>query len=139
MAGRAFRSDYVDLAAVLMVIVGALDVLQGLIAIIRGSYFEFDPNGILIVDLFAWGFSLLFGGFLVAATGVGLWFRSSAARWFAVGVAAVNIVGELGFAGGTQWPLWALVVIALDIFILYALIVHWHGAEVAQTEPRGPG
>ena len=138
MEERGFRSDYVDLAAVLMVIVGALDFFQGLIAIVRGSYFEFNPNSILIVDLVAWGFSLLFGGFLVAATGVGLWFRSTVARWFAVGVAAINIITELGFAGGNRYPLWALVVIALDIFILYALIVHWHGADVTQTEPRAP-
>ena len=131
MEGRGFRSDYVDFAAVLMIIVGALDFFQGLIAIIRGSYFELDPNGILIVDLLAWGFGLLFGGFLIAATGVGLWFRTSVARWFAIGVAAVNIIVELGFAGGTQWPLWGLVVIALDIFILYALIVHWRGADAA--------
>lgn len=78
MEGRGFRSDYVDLAAVLMVIVNALDFFQGLVAIIRGSYFDLNPNGILIVDVLAWGFGLLFGGFLVAATGVGLWFRTSA-------------------------------------------------------------
>jgi hypothetical protein len=131
MEGRGFRSDWVDFAAGLLFLAGALEFFQGLIAITRGHYYALDPTEILVVDLTAWGWILLFWGSVVALTGLGLWLRSSAARWVAVGVTVLNIFWELGFAGGNNFPLWGLVVIALSIVILYGLIVHWHGAVAA--------
>jgi hypothetical protein len=69
--------------------------------------------------------------------GVGLWLRSSVARWFAVAVTSINVIGELGFAGGNNYPLWGLVVTALNIVILYALVVRWHGAERVTARQGG--
>jgi hypothetical protein len=131
MARRGFRGDWVDFAAFLLMLSGALGFFQGLIAIIRGSYYTLDPSEILVVDLTAWGWILLFWGSVVALTGMGLWLRSSAARWVAFGITVANIVAELGFAGSTDYPLWGVVVIALNIVVLFALIVHWHPAESA--------
>jgi hypothetical protein len=113
-----------------MVLAGAVDFFQGLIAIVRGHYYTLDPNEILVVDLTAWGWILLFWGSVVALTGLALWLRSNAARWFAVVIAALNLIGELTFAGVHNYPLWALVSNALTIVILYALIVRWQGADV---------
>ena len=109
---------------------GAVDFFQGLIAIVRGHYYTLDPNEILVVDLTAWGWILLFWGSVVALTGLALWLRSNAARWFAVVIAALNLIGELTFAGVHNYPLWALVSNALTIVILYGLIVRWQGADV---------
>jgi hypothetical protein len=129
MEGRGIRGDWVDFAAFLLMLAGALDFFQGLIAIVRDNYYSLDPSEIMVVDLTAWGWILLFWGSVVALTGVGLWLRSSAARWFAVAIVVVNIIGELAFSGGRNFTLWALVVIVLNIVVLYALIVHWHGAK----------
>jgi hypothetical protein len=68
---------------------------------------------------------------VVALTGVALWLRSGAARWFAVVIVVLNVIGELAFAGVHNYPLWALVSNVLSILILYALIVRWHGADTA--------
>ena len=127
--GRGFRGDWVDLAAFFLLLTGALDFFQGLIAIARDHYYNLDPSEILVVDLTTWGWILLFWGSVVALTGIGLWLRSSPARWFAVAITVVNVIGELGFAGGASYRLWSLVVIALNLVILYALIVHWHSRE----------
>jgi hypothetical protein len=129
MEGRGIRGDWVDFAAFLLMLAGALDFFQGLIAIVRDNYYSLDPSEIMVVDLTAWGWILLFWGSVVALTGVGLWLRSSAARWFAVAIVVVNIIGELAFSGGRNFTLWALVVIVLNIVVLYALIVHWHRAK----------
>ena len=131
MARRGFRGDWVDFAAFLLMLSGALGFFQGLIAIVRDNYYTFDPSEILVVNLTAWGWILLFWGSVVALTGMGLWLRSSAARWAALGITVANIVVELGFAGGNHYPLWGVVVIALNIIVLYALIVHWHPADAA--------
>ena len=129
MEGRGIRGDWVDFAAFLLMLAGALDFFQGLIAIVRNNYYSLDPSEIMVVDLTTWGWILLFWGSVVALTGVGLWLRSNAARWFAVAIVVVNIIGELAFSGGHNFTLWALVVIVLTIVVLYALIVHWHGAK----------
>ena len=125
------RGDWVDLAAFLMLLAGSIDGLQGLIAIIRNNYYSFDPNEILVVDLTTWGWILLLWGVVVALAGVWLWSRSDAARWFAVVLLILNLIGELAFAGAHNFPLWALASNALIVIILYALIVRWEGAEVA--------
>ena len=37
----------------------------------------------------------------------------------------MNILTQLGFAGNSQYPLWALTVLTLTLFVLYALTVRW--------------
>jgi len=129
MGGRGFRGDWVDFAALLLTLSGSLDFFQGLIAIVRDHYYSLDQTEILVVDLTAWGWILLFWGSVVALTGLGLWSRSSVARWFAIVVSSANILGELGFAGGPDFTLWGLVVITLNVVVLYALTLHWHGVD----------
>jgi hypothetical protein len=123
------RGDWVDLAAFLMMLAGSVDALQGLIAIIRNHYYTLDPNEIIVVDLTTWGWILLVWGLVVALSGAAIWLRSEAARWFAVVVLLFNLVGELAFAGGHSYTLWALTANLLTIIVLYALIVRWDGAE----------
>jgi len=39
----------------------------------------------------------------------------------------VNIFAQLGWLGASAYPLWALVVLTLNIIVLYALIARWEG------------
>jgi hypothetical protein len=128
------RGDWVDLAAFLMLLAGSIDGLQGLIAVIRNNYYSFDPNEILVVDLTTWGWIMLLWGVVVALAGVALWLRSEAARWFAVVILVFNLIGELAFAGGHNFPLWGLTANLLTIIVLYALIVRWEGAEGVEAD-----
>ena len=131
VAGRGLRGDWVDLAAFLMLLAGAIDGLQGLVAVVRNDYYSLAPNEILVVDLTTWGWILLSWGAVVALTGAGLWLRSETARWFAVVILVFNLIVELAFAGAHNFPLWALLSNALTIIVLYALILRWSGAESA--------
>jgi hypothetical protein len=130
MKARGMRGDWVDLAALLMMLAGAIDGLQGLVAIVRNGYYSLQPNEILVVNLTTWGW-ILFWGLLVALAGAGLWLRSETARWFAVVLLVVNLIVELAFSGAHNFPLWGLVANVLTILVLYALIVRWEGAAVA--------
>ena len=40
-------------------------------------------------------------------------------------VVSLNVLGQLGFHGNSQYPVWALTVLTLSIFVLYALTVRW--------------
>ena len=127
MARPDIRGDWIDFAAFAMLLLGALDFFEGLIAIVREHYYTFSPNEVIVVDLTTWGWILLFWGSAVGLIGVALWSRSRVARWLAVAISFANIIMELGFAGGNNFPLWSLAIMALNILILYALIVQWSG------------
>ena len=132
MASRGFWAGWVFFAGVLMVVIGILNFGQGLIAIIRDDYYVLTPQQIIIFDLTAWGWIMLIWGLVVALAGAALVAGRSWARWFAIVVAGLNFIVQLGFVGSAQYPLWALTVLALTAIVLYALIVHWD--DVAALE-----
>ena len=57
--------------------------------------------------------------------GLGLIRGQGWARWFAILVVTVNVFAQLGFLGNSQYPLWALTAMALNVIVLYALTARW--------------
>ena len=123
-------TGWVAFAGWLMVLIGTLDFFEGLIAVIRDQYYVLAPNQIIVFDLTTWGWITLIWGIVVALAGLGLLARSGWARWFAIVVGSLNFVVQLGFVGSSQYPLWALTVLALTFVVLYALIVRWDDVRV---------
>ena len=126
-------AGWIGFAAIVMVLIGALTFFEGLIAVIRQHYYVLTGDGVLVVDVKTWGWIMIFWGILLALVGLALMGGSLWARWFTVALASLNTIAELGFLGNTQFPLWSLTVIALNIIVIYALVVRWEGypAEVA--------
>jgi hypothetical protein len=135
---RMARDDtwagWIWFAGLLLLIIGTMDFFQGLIAVIRGDYYTVTPNQIIVFDLTAWGWITLIWGIIVGLVGLGLLSGQSWARWTAIIVGSLNFLIQLGFVGSSAYPLWALVAMALNIVILYALIVRWSGARSAAAE-----
>ena len=121
-------SGWIAFAGWLMVIIGSIDAVEGLIAIIRGKYYVVSPQQIIVFDIKTWGWITLVWGILVALVGVGLLSGSSWARWTAIVVAGLSFIVQLGFIGSTPYVLWGLSVLALTVVVLYALIVRWDEA-----------
>ena len=124
-------SGWIGFAGWLMVVIGSLDFFEGLIAIIRGKYYVLTPSQIVVFDVRTWGWITLFWGIIVALAGLALLSGAGWARWFTIVVGSLNVLGQLGFVGSAQYPLWALAIVALSIVVLYALIVHWDEAAAA--------
>jgi hypothetical protein len=125
MASRRSWAGWIFFAGVLMVVIGVLNFIQGLIAIIRDDYYVLTPEQILIFDLTAWGWIMLIWGLVLALAGAALVAGRSWARWVAIVVVGLNFIVQLGFVGSSQYTLWALTVLALNVLVLYALIVRW--------------
>jgi hypothetical protein len=121
-------SGWIGFAGWMMVIIGSIDAFEGLIAIIRGHYYVLTPQQIIVFDTTTWGWVTLIWGIVVALAGVGLLSGSGWARWTAIVVASVSMIGQLGFMGSTPYPLWGLTVLSLTVVVLYALIVRWNEA-----------
>jgi hypothetical protein len=118
-------AGWIFFAGVLLVMVGALDFFQGLIALFEDEYYVPTASGFLVFDLTGWAWTMMIGGMLLALAGFGLVAGQGWARWFAIIVVGLNFIAQLGFLGNTQNPLWSLTVIALQIIVLYALTARW--------------
>ena len=129
-------AGWIGFAGTLMLIIGAIDFFQGLIALIEDEYFVPTASGFLVVDLTGWGWILMIWGVLLVCAGLGLLTAQGWARWFTIVVVSLNFLAQLGFLGNTQYPLWSLTAMALNIIVLYALTARWDESRTDLTPAR---
>ncbi len=122
-------AGWIGFAGILMLIIGGIDFFQGLIALFEDDYYIVTQSGFLAVDLTAWGWIMLIWGVLLVLAGLGLLAGQGWARWFTIVVVAVNIFAQLGFLGNSQYPLWALTALTLNVVVLYALTARWSESQ----------
>jgi hypothetical protein len=127
--GKTAWTGWIGFAGVLMVIVGGIDFFEGMIAAIRGSYYAVTPNQIIVFDTTTWGWLTLIWGIVLVLVGFGLLAGATWARWVSIVAISLNFFTQLGFTGSSQYPLWSLTGLILNILVLYALIVHWDAAK----------
>ena len=127
--GKSGWTGWIGFAGVLMVIIGGIDFFEGMIAAIRGSYYAVTPNQVIVFDTTTWGWLTLIWGIILVLVGFGLLAGASWARWVAIVGVSFNFFTQLGFTGSSQYPLWSLTGLILNIIVLYALIVHWDAAK----------
>jgi hypothetical protein len=116
-------TGWVAFAGVMMIILGVFQIIEGLVALIRSGYYLVRADGLVInVDYSAWGWVHLILGVLAVLAGLGLFAGNMAARVVGVILAAISAIVNLGFLAA--YPLWSLIVIAIDIIVIYAIVVH---------------
>ena len=133
MARSSTWNGWIAFAGWIMIIIGILDFFEGLIAVIRKQYYVLTPNQIVVFDMRTWGWITLLWGIAIGLAGMALLAGSGFARWLVIVLVSLNIIEQLGFVGASQYPLWALTVLALNIVVLYALLVRWGDAEMGAT------
>jgi hypothetical protein len=121
------NSMWIAFAGVMMVILGCLDVMWGLAAILNDDVVVVGGNGALILDITTWGWVQLILGAVVGLTGLGLIAGNEAARVAGIFLLAVNAVLQVVWF--TAAPLWAFLIIILDVVIIYQLTVNWAAKE----------
>jgi hypothetical protein len=131
MASKGFWAGWVAFAGLLLMIIGGLDFFQGLVAVIRDQYYVQGKNGALVVDISQWGWIMMIWGALLAFVGYGLVAGAGWARFLAILGVGVNFLAQLSFDGSASFTLWGATVLALNILVLYALIVRWDDAKTA--------
>ena len=122
-------AGWIGFAGILMLIVGSIDFIQGLIALFDDEYYVVTASGFLVVDLTGWGWIMLIWGVLLVLAGLGLIAGQGWARWFTIVVVALNFFAQLGFLGNSQYPLWTLTALALNVVVLYALTARWSESQ----------
>jgi hypothetical protein len=120
---RKGDSGWAAFAGVIMFVVGSLDALWGLGGILNDDVVVVGGQGAIIADITTWGWVHLILGSLIALTGLGLLTGNSAARVAGVFFVAMNAISQIVWFPAA--PLWAFLLILLDVIIIYQLTVRW--------------
>ena len=120
---------WIVFAGIVLLVVGALDVLQGFVAIIQDEYVVATTKGLAIVDVTAWGWITLLWGILLVFAALGLFGGAGWARWLAIVGVALNAIQQIMFLANypQAYPLWNILIVALDLIVLFALTARWRG------------
>jgi hypothetical protein len=110
-------------AGVLLLIVGSLDALWGLAAILNDDIVFVGGQGVILADVTTWGWVHLILGSIVATTGLGLFTGAEWARLAAIFFVAINSVAQIVWFPAA--PLWAFLIIILNVTIIYQLTARW--------------
>jgi hypothetical protein len=106
-------------AAVLLATVGVFQALEGISAIAKDDVFVNTPNYVFNIDLTAWGWVHLLLGVVAVVVGVSILYGQG---WAMIGGIVIAIVSALAnFMFMPHYPLWALVLIAFDLFVIWSL------------------
>ena len=106
-------------AATLMIVLGIYHVFLGIAAIVEDQFFVVGANYAYEIDTTAWGWIHLGVGALATVAGFFLFTGRTWARIVAITLAVVSAVANFFFI--PYYPLWALLLIAMDIFIIWAV------------------
>jgi hypothetical protein len=109
-------------AAVMMIMVGAWQALQGLIAIFENEFYVATRNYLFQFDATTWGWIHLVLGLVVAFAGWGLLSGRTWARAVAITLAALSATANFLFI--PYYPFWSILIITLDIFVIWAVAAH---------------
>jgi len=120
---------WVVFAGIMLMIIGGLQALYGLVALLNDNWVVWGNGDAVLLDISAWGWIHLIIGILVVLAGIGVLLGNVIARSVGVVVAAVSLIAS--FMALPLYPVWSLIVIALDVLVIWALVAH--GSEVRRV------
>jgi hypothetical protein len=107
----------------MMWLLGFFQAIAGFAAIVNPDYYKTAPQRLLLVGSYtAWGWIHLLLGVLIFAAGIGVMSGNTLARGVGVVLAGLSALSALAFSEAA--PVWAIIVIAVDVLVIYALTVH---------------
>ncbi len=115
-------------AGVMMIMAGGFQALTGLVAVFENEFYVETRNYLVKFDATTWGWVHLVLGLLVFFAGLAVMSGKTWGRTFGIILAALSALTNFAFL--PYYPFWAMTIIALDIFIIWALAAH--GRELAR-------
>jgi hypothetical protein len=113
-------------AAGMLVITGVLQLFIGTTALVHDRIYDGTPQYLFAFDLTVWGWAQLLTGILSVAAGYGALRGLTWARMVGIGLAGLSMVIQFMFT--PHYPMWSLLVIALDVVIIWCLATYHRDA-----------
>lgn len=115
------RSGWVMFAAVMLLILGCTNIVEG-VAAVGGSGAFVARAHYVFGDLNSWGWVIWAIGIAQGLTAVGILIKNQFARWLGVAFAAVNTLAQMLMI--QAYPFWALALVSLDVLVMYGLVAY---------------
>ena len=126
----AWAMGYATFAGVILVIAGVFQTIAGLVGIFEDEFYVVGDKWIFEFDATTWGWIHLLIGLLLILSGIGIFSGNVLARTVGVVVAGLSAIAN--FMWLPYYPVWSIVIIALNVAIIWALTAH--GRDLANTD-----
>jgi hypothetical protein len=114
-------------AAVMMIILGFFHGIAGLVGVLEDELYVATPNYLFQLDATTWGWIHLIMGIIVVLAGFALFSGAVWARTIGVILAVLSVLAN--FAWLPWYPLWAIIMITANVFVIWALTAHGRDIE----------
>ena len=105
-----------------MITAGLFQAFAGLTALLEDEFFVATGNYVFKFDVTTWGWVHLLGGVVVALAGVSVMSGRTWARVIGIILAVLSALANFTFI--PYYPVWSLLIIALDVFVIWALATY---------------
>jgi hypothetical protein len=123
-----WASGFIAFAGVMMIMAGGFQILVGLVALFENEFYVTTRNYLLKFDATSWGWIHLLLGLLVFFAGFAVLSGQTWGRVIGTILAVLSALTMFAFV--PYYPFWALAVITLDVFVIWALFAH--GRDLAR-------
>jgi hypothetical protein len=115
----SWAASGVAFAIAMLALVGTFQIVQGLVAVLNDDFYVVTRNYTFDLDVSAWGWIHLIIGVIMLGVAYGLYAR---ALWAVIGGLAIAMLSAVAnFFFIPYYPIWALLLIGIDIWIIWAL------------------
>lgn len=125
----SWAAGWAGFAGVMLVIIGVMDVIQGIVALVNDTFYVVGEEWVLEFNVTTWGWIHLLLGIVLIVSGIGIFSGNVAAR--TVGVIAAGVAMIANFAWLPYYPVWSAIVIGICIAVIWALTAH--GRDITAT------
>lgn len=116
-------------AGVMLLMIGGFQIIEGTVALFRDGFYLTTRDGLVIpMDFTEWGWTHILIGLIGILTGCGILYGQMWARVLGIVIAVLSALANVAFL--PAYPVWSIIVIAVDVLVIYALSVH--GREVTR-------
>jgi hypothetical protein len=116
-------AGWILFAAIMMITGGFFAIFEGLAALLKhGNFYRNVANYPYGAHVNAWGWIVLISGVIVLLAGFAVMAGALWARIVGITIASLSALANFFFI--PFYPFWALTVITLDIFVIWALAAH---------------
>ena len=127
-------AGWLTFAGIMVLLAGILNVIWGIAAIDKASFFVEDER-FIVEDLSTMGWVVLIIGVIQLFAAFSIWAGGEFGRWIGIFAATLSAIGALMSLPG--FPLWSVCVFGIDVLIIYGLVVYGgHEGPRGRAEAR---
>ena len=125
-SGRVAAEEYagggwIMFASIMLLVAGTWNLIDGILAI--GSSRVYTGHQTLVFsNLNTWGWIITILGVLQLLAAFSIMSGNAFGRWFGIGAASLNAIGQLFFVPAYPW--WSISMFTIDILIIYGLVAY---------------